>query len=100
MTNAELAVKVQQVEDRSESNSRRLDEVEKKLADNDQMLASIARLDQRQKDMDTDVKEIKTDVKVLAGKPAKRWESIVDKALIAVVTALVGYILIKLGLGS
>ena len=100
MTNAELAVKVQQVEDRSESNSRRLDEVEKKLADNDQMLASIARLDQRQKDMDTDVKEIKTDVKALGGKPAKRWESIVDKALMAVVTALVGYILIKLGLGS
>ena len=100
MTNAELAVKVQQVEDRSESNARRLDEVEKKLADNDEMLASIARLDQRQEDMDTDVKEIKTDVKALAVKPAKRWESVVDKALMAVVTALVGYVLIKLGLGA
>ena len=100
MTNAELAVKVQQVEDRSESNSRRLDEVEKKLADNDQMLASIARLDQRQVDMDTDVKEIKTDVKALAIKPAKRWESVVDKALMALVTAMVGYVLIKLGLGA
>lgn len=100
MTNAELAVKVQQVEDRSESNARRLDEVEKKLADNDEMLASIARLDQRQKDMDTDVKEIKTDVKALAVKPAKRWESVVDKALMALVTALVGYVLIKLGLGA
>ncbi len=100
MTNAELAVKVQQVEDRSESNARRLDEVEKKLADNDEMLASIARLDQRQEDMDTDVKEIKTDVKALAVKPAKRWESVVDKALMALVTALVGYILIKLGLGA
>ena len=100
MTNAELAVKVQQVEDRSESNSRRLDEVEKKLADNDQMLASIARLDQRQEDMDTDVKEIKTDVKALAIKPAKRWESVVDKALMAAVTAIVGYVLIKLWLGG
>ena len=64
------------------------------------MLASIARLDQRQKDMDTDVKEIKADVKALAGKPAKRWESIVDKALMAAVTAIVGYVLIKLGLGG
>ena len=100
MTNAELAVKVQQVEDRSKSNAHRLDEVEKKLADNDEMLASIARLDQRQKDMDTDVKEIKADVKALAGKPAKRWESVVDKALMAVVTAIVGYIVIKLGLGG
>lgn len=100
MTAEELAVKVQRVDDRSKSNMHRLDEVEKKLEDNEKMLASIARLDQRQKDMDTDVKEIKADVKVLAGKPAKRWESIVDKAILAFVTAVVGYIVIKLGLGG
>ena len=100
MTNEELAVKVQRVDDRSKSNAHRLDEVEKKLADNDEMLASIARLDQRQKDMDTDVKEIKADVKALAGKPAKRWETIVEKALMAAVTAIVGYVLIKLGLSG
>lgn len=100
MTTEELALKVQRVDDRSKSNTHRLDEVEKKLADNDAMLASIARLDQRQKDMDTDVKEIKADVKTLAGKPAKRWESVVDKAILAFVTAVVGYIVIKLGLGG
>ena len=100
MTTEELALKVQRVADRSKSNTHRLDEVEKKLADNDEMLASIARLDQRQKDMDTDVKEIKADVKALAGKPAKRWESVVDKAILAFVTAVVGYIVIKLGLGG
>ena len=100
MTTEGLALKVQRVDDRSKSTTHRLDEVEKKLADNDEMLASIARLDQRQKDMDTDVKEIKADVKVLAGKPAKRWESVVDKAILAFVTAVVGYIVIKLGLGG
>lgn len=100
MTTEEMAIKVQRNEDRSKSNAHRLDEVEKKLEDNEKMLASIARLDQRQKDMDTDVKEIKADVKALAGKPAKRWESIVDKALMAAVTAIVGYVLIKLGLGG
>ena len=100
MTAEEMAIKVQRNEDRSKSNTHRLDEVEKKLEDNEKMLASIARLDQRQKDMDTDVKEIKADVKALAGKPAKRWESIVDKALMAAVTAIVGYVLIKLGLGG
>ena len=100
MTNEELAVKVQRVDDRSRSNSHRLDEVEKKLTDNEKMLASIARLDQRQKDMDTDVKEIKADVKALAGKPAKHWDRVVDKTLMAAVTAIVGYVLIKLGLGG
>ncbi len=99
MTTEELALQVQRVDDRSKSNTHRLDEMEKKLADNDEMLASIARLDQRQKDRDTDVKEIKADVKALAGKPAKRWESVVDKALMAAVTAIVGYILVRLGFG-
>ncbi len=100
MTNEELAVKVQRTEDRSKSNAHRLDEVEKKLTDNEKMLASIARLDQRQKDMDTDVKEIKADVKVLAGKPAKRWETVVEKTLMAIVAGIVGYVLIKLGFSS
>ena len=98
MTTEELALKVQRVDDRSKSNTHRLDEVEKKLADNDEMLASIARLDQRQKDMDTDVKEIKADVKALAGKPAKRWDSVVVAILgavagglgTAIVTAVLG----------
>ena len=31
-------------------------------------------------------------------KPAKRWDSIVDKALMVIVAALVGALLIKLGL--
>lgn len=100
MTNEELALGLQRVEDRSKSNMHRLDEVEEKLADNEKMLASIARLDQRQKDMDTDVKEIKADVKVLAGKPGKRWEAVVEKALMAFVAAIVGFVLIKLGLGA
>lgn len=98
MTSEEMAVKIQQVDDRSKSNAHRLDDVEKKLADNDQMLASIARLDQKQTDMDKDIKEIKSDVKSIAEKPGKRWDAIVDKVLLAIVAALVCYALSKLGL--
>lgn len=99
MTAEEMAVRVQQVEDRSKSNSHRLNDVEKKLADNDQMLASIARLDQKQTDMDKDIKEIKSDVKTIAEKPGKRWDAIVDKVLLAIVAALVCYALSQIGLG-
>ncbi len=35
MTNEELTLKVQRVDDRSKSNTHRLDEVEKKLEDNE-----------------------------------------------------------------
>lgn len=99
MTVEEMAVRVQQVEDRSKSNSHRLNDVEKKLTDNDQMLASIARLDQKQTDMDKDIKEIKSDVKTIAEKPGKRWDAIVDKVLLAIVAALVCYALSQIGLG-
>lgn len=98
MTIEQLAVDLKEVEDRSKSNSRRLDDVEKNLSDNNKMLASIARIDQRQNDMDNDIKEIKTDVKNIVGKSGKRWDSIVEKVLLTVVAALVAYALSQVGL--
>ena len=98
MTHEEMAIKIQQNEDRSKSNTHRLDEIDRKLEDNDKMLASIARLDQRQKDMDGDIKEIKTDVKGLAGKAGKRWDSIVEKALLAVISIIIAYIFARIGI--
>lgn len=98
MTSEEMAIVLKEVEQRSKSNSHRLDEVEKRQADNDKMLASIARMDQRQNDMDNDIKEIKTDVKTLTGKPGKRWENVVDKVVFTIVAALVAYILARVGL--
>ena len=42
MTNEEITIKLQQVDDRSKSNGKRLDEAEKKLEDNAAMLAMAA----------------------------------------------------------
>lgn len=94
----DLLVKITEVDARSKSNSHRLDEVEKKQADSDKMLTSIALIAQRQDTIDTDIKEIKTDVKTLAGKSAKRWDGVVDKIILAVVAGLVAYILTRIGL--
>lgn len=99
MTHEEMAMKIQQNEDRSRSNMHRLDEIDRKLEDNDKMLSSIARLDQRQKDMDGDIKEIKTDVKCLTGKASKRWDSIVEKTLLTIISILIAYIFAKIGIG-
>lgn len=99
MTNEEIAVKVTEVDARCKSNTHRIDEVEKRQADSEKMLNSIALIAQRQDTMESDVKEIKTDVKALAGKPARRWESVVDKIVLAIVAGLVLYCMAKLGLG-
>jgi Flp pilus assembly protein TadB len=99
MTNEEMAVKITEVDARTKSNSYRLDDVEKRQADSEKMLNSIALIAQRQDTMDNDIKEIKTDVKTLTGQPGKRWESIVDKIILTVVAAFAAYVLVRVGLG-
>lgn len=86
------------VEDRAKSNARRLDEVEKRQNDLEKLTSSVAELSTNQKHMEGDVKEIKADVKNLASKPGKRWDSIVDKVIWAVLAALIAFILGRIGL--
>ena len=42
--------------------------------------------------MERDVGEIKVKIDVLAAKPGKRWDAIVDKILLGIVAALVAYV--------
>ena len=87
-----------EVEQRSKSNTKRLDEVEARQNDLDKLTTSVAKLATKQEDMDGDVKEIKADVKALNAKPGKRWESIVDKAVWAVLAAVIAFLLGRVGL--
>lgn len=86
------------VEDRSKSNSHRLKTVEQKQEDMTQLVTSVAAIAQKQQDMDGDVQEIKAEVKAINQKPAKRWESVVEKAILAAVGILVAYVAVKIGL--
>ena len=56
-------------------------------------------LAQRQEGLDSDIKEIKKDVSQMAQRSGRRWDMIVEKAIAAIAGALVGFILLKLGLG-
>lgn len=98
MNELELERRLSHVEDRAKSNTHRLTEVERKQEDMTELVQSVAVIAQKQTDMDEDLQEIKTDVKLLTAKPGKRWDGIVEKVLLAVVTSVVGYILLKLGL--
>ena len=86
------------VEDRSKSNGHRLKAVEEKQDAMAALVQSVAVMAQKQVDMDADLKEIKADVKSINLKPAKRWDNVIDKALLAAVGALVAYIALQLGL--
>ena len=87
-----------EVEGRSKSNSHRLDKVEERQDNLDKLVSTVGELAIREKNVEDDVKEIKSDVKSLANKPAKRWDSLVDKVIITVAAAVIGFILAKIGL--
>ena len=94
----ELERRITALEDRAKSNTRRLDKLEKVQRTLNELAQSVATIAQKQVDMDGDMKEVKADVKLLASKPAKRWEALADKALWSVCAAVIGFILAKLGL--
>ena len=89
-----------ETEQRSKSNTRRLDGVEKWQADFGELIGTVKVLATKEAQVEADVKEIKDDVKSLTAKPGKRWEGIVDKAIFAVVGGIITFLLIKLGLGG
>lgn len=81
MPQDDLAVRLAEVEARSKSNSHRIDELSTKQNGLFELTASVKVLATRQEAVETDVKEIKGDVKSLAMKPARRWEGLMDKSI-------------------
>ena len=87
-----------EVEERAKLNSHRLDEVEKRQDDLDELVSTVKVLAVREENVETDVKEIKSDVKSLTNKPAQRWDRMVEKVIWTVVAAVVGFMLAQIGL--
>lgn len=87
-----------EVEERAKSNSHRLTEVEKRQDDMEELIGTVKVLAVREEAVESDVKEIKNDVKTLTGKSGQRWDGIVDKIILTVVAAVVGFILAGIGL--
>lgn len=86
------------IEHRLTEAETRLDELERKQNDLGDLVSIVKVLADREERVEDDVKEIKTDVKRLTNKPGKMWDSMVEKIMLAVVAAIVGFILAQLGI--
>lgn len=84
-------------EDRSKANSHRLDDVERRQNNLEELVSTVKIIAFRQETVETVVKGINNKVEELAGKPGKRWESIVDKVLLTAIGAILLFIMAKLG---
>ncbi len=94
----EHAERLSRVEELADSNSRRLGDVEKRQDNLDELVGTVKVLAVREKQVEADVKEIKNDVKTLAGKPGQRWETMITHIITLLAAAVVGFILAKLGI--
>lgn len=86
------------VEERSKSNSHRIETLENQQGSTLELATAVKALAIREEAVETDVKEIKNDVKKLHNKPAQRWESLTDKIILTVAAAVIGFFLARIGL--
>lgn len=81
-----------------ETYAEKLGAVEKRQNDLDKLVSSFQLLADREQRLESDVKEIKADVKGLVNKPVKRWDAAVTAIITAIAAGVIGFILAKFGM--
>lgn len=87
-----------EVEQRSKSNTHRIDELAKEQKALKELATSVALMTQEQKDIREDLSEVKKDVKTLTNLPAKRWNDVVEKLVWLVLGGAVTALLVQAGI--
>lgn len=77
---------------------QRVEAIEKRQKDMEDLISSVAVLAQRMGTVEGNVSEIRGNVRTLMEKPGKRWDSVVEKTLLVVVGAVVAWILGQIGI--
>lgn len=78
---------------RAKSNTHRIEKLERRQDDLDKLAAAVEVLASRERSVETDVKEIKADVKTITQKSGKRWDAMLDRVLYILIGAAVSLLL-------
>ena len=105
MTQEEIAVKLKETEDRSRSNERRIEGLERDQRALNQLATSGAVMAQEQQAIRRDVaksgediKAVRKSIEMLQAAPGKRWEKVVEKIILVAVGAVVAWLLARMGI--
>ena len=91
--NTSLAIQLQKVDDRSERNEGRIKTLEAGQKALLELTSSVRELANEQGHVKKDLEEIKEDVKGLAARPGKRWDSIGSTLLAALAGAFAAWLI-------
>lgn len=105
MTQEEIAVKLKETDDRSRSNERRIEGLERDQLALNQLATSVAVMAQEQQTIRRDVaksgediKAVRKSIEALQAAPGKRWEKVVEKIILVAVGAVVAWLLARMGI--
>ena len=87
-----------ETEQRSKSNTKRLDIVEKWQADFGDLISTVKVLADREARVEKDVGEIKETVQEIKEKPSKRWEGVITNITYTIIGIVITYLFMKLGI--
>ena len=93
MTEQERSLRLAEAEQRARANTRRIEKLEQQQENLNKLVTAVEVLAAREKGVETDVKEIKTEVKAINARPGKRWDSMVDKLLAVLAGAFLTWLL-------
>lgn len=98
MDTDQLALRLQETTDRSLRNEGRIKKLEKETGALHELATSMAVMAEKQGTISDNVDKLNEKVDAIEEKPAKRWDSIVDKTVWAVLAAVIAFIIGRIGL--
>ena len=93
-----IQAKIVEIDQRSKSNTHRINDLEEDNRALHTLATSVEVLATKQDTIESNVQEIKTDVKALKAVPGSKWEALVKAVVTAIVGALVGFALAHAGI--
>jgi uncharacterized Ntn-hydrolase superfamily protein len=90
--------KLQEVDDRSKSNTRRIDEHEKKIEALEKTYSIMEKMEYRMENVETSVLQINKKLDDSANEKGKKWDKLIDYLFYFVLALLLGYIASQIGM--
>lgn len=98
MENEQVAMKLQEIADRTTRNEARIKKLEGEYRVIYDLATSVAVMAEQLKVMSDNVDTLSDKVDDLEGRPGEHWDSLTDKIILTIVAAFVGFILAQIGL--
>lgn len=78
--------------------AQRVEAIEKRQKDMEDLISSVAVLAQRMGTVEKNVAEMSVNIRTILDKPGKRWDSVIEKALLVAVGVIVTWLLTQIGI--